>query len=71
MQITTKEKRLVNKQFRDNDQSHLYPIFNQFNVAERAIRKARELARNNGEFSSAYEYELTLGNYASEIVNSH
>lgn len=70
MQITLKEKRLVNKKFRDNDDSHLYPVFNSFNVAERAIRKARELARNNGEFGSAYEYELTLENYASQIVNS-
>jgi len=70
MKITTKEKRLINKTFRDNDQSHLFPVFNQFNVAERAIRKAREIARNNGDYSSAYEYELTLDNIASTIVNS-
>ena len=70
MQISTKEKRLINKKFRDNDQSHLYPVFNQFNVAERVIRKARDIARNNGEYSSAYEYELTLDNIASTLVNS-
>jgi hypothetical protein len=67
--ITKKEKRAINKAFRASDDSHLYPVFGRFSVAERAIRRARKLALYNGEFSSAYEYRLCLEEMASRIVN--
>ncbi len=69
MQITNKELRNVNKQFRASDDSSLWPICGRFSVAERAIRRARELMRANGPFSSAYEYRAVLDGFASQIVN--
>ena len=69
MQITTKEKRAINKEFRLKDESHLWPIRSQFNATERAIRQARELMRYNGEFGSCFEYKAVLEGLISKIVN--
>ncbi len=68
--ITLKEIRRVNREFREKDDSSLWPINGAFSVADRAIRKARELARQSGGFDSAYEYQAVLENIASEIVNN-
>lgn len=67
--ISRKEKRAINKSFRAADQSHLYPVYSRFCVADRAIRQAAKLARYNGEFTSAYEYQSVLEGLASAIVN--
>ena len=66
---TLADTRRVNRQFREKDDSHLWPICGRFSVAERAIRKARVLARHFGGFGSAYEYLMCLESLASEIVN--
>ncbi len=68
--ITLKEIRRINREFREKDDSSLWPINGAFSVAERAIRKARELARHSGGFNSDYEYQLCLESIASEIVNN-
>jgi hypothetical protein len=70
MQITVKEKRQINKEFREIDESNLWPIRGRFNVTERAIRKARQLMACNGEFSSPYHYRAVLEAFMSEIVNN-
>lgn len=60
--------RLINKAFREEDDSHLYPIFNKFNVTERAIRLAREIIRETGE-QNTLAYALTVEAYQTQIVN--
>lgn len=68
--ISMSDKRRINNEFRKKDDSNLWPICGRFSVAERAIRRARKLAQANGEFSSAYEYQMVLENICSEIVNN-
>ena len=60
--------RAINKAFRMQDESHLYPIFNKFNATERAIRKARKFAQQYGALYGL-EYCLLLDSFISEIVN--
>lgn len=64
--MNDRELRAENQRFRDEDDSSLWPICGAFNVAERAIRKARAFA----PFSSAYEYRCCLEGIASDIVNN-
>lgn len=61
--------RAINKLYRVQDQSNLWPIRNKFNVTERAIRKARKLQRDTGSVYGL-EYCYTLDNIMSEIVNN-
>jgi len=60
--------RAINKMFRDQDDSHLWPINGRFNVTERAIRQAREFKRHTGP-SYGLEYAYTLEQLTSQIVN--
>jgi len=59
----------INKIFRKQDESHLIPISNRFNVTERAIRQARKFQR---ESSAVYglEYCYLLDTLISNIVNN-
>ena len=54
----------INKIFRKQDESHLWPISGRFNVTNRAIRKARK-------FDPCYglEYCLLIDHIISEAVN--
>ena len=54
----------INKLFRQQDESHLWPISGRFNVTNRAIRKARQFDHSGG-----LEYCLLLDNIITEIVN--
>lgn len=59
----------INKIYRAQDESDLWPVNNRFNATERAIRRVRAFARSNGaiyglEYCYALEHEL------SSIVNS-
>lgn len=57
----------INKLYRKQDESHLWPICSQFNVTERAIKRAREYRK---EYPiEGLEYSLLLDNIMSEIVN--
>lgn len=58
----------INKLYREQDESHLWPINNNFNVTERAIRKARQFQRDAGAVYGL-EYAYLLENIISEIVN--
>lgn len=59
----------INKLFRDQDESHLFPINGKFNATNRAIRQASQYQR---EYGAVYglEYALLLDNLISNIVNS-
>ena len=58
--------RQINAYFRANDESHKWPICNQFDATERAIRRLRKTGMYNG----GLEYFYALDAEISEIVNS-
>jgi len=60
--------RAINRLFREQDESHLFPINGRFNVTERAIRRVRTLARHNGALAGL-EYAYAIDWEISEIVN--
>jgi len=65
------ELRRVNKEYRANDESHLWPICGKFNATERAIRKARYIRRETGDDHTSYgRYPELLDALLSEIVNA-
>lgn len=66
--ITLAEVRMVNKQIRADDESHLFPIRGKFNVAERAIRQARKERKTN-ECYDDIAYLALLDSKISKIVN--
>jgi len=59
----------INKLYRKQDESHLWPINNRFNVTERAIRKARQFQKES-DYVYGLEYCYLLDNIISNIVNS-
>jgi len=59
----------INRLYRRQDESHLFPINGEFDATERAIRKAREYARANGAVYGL-EYAYMLDGLLSEIVNA-
>jgi len=61
--------RAINRLFRAQDESDLYPILGRFNATERAIRRARKF---NQESEPVYglEYCYLLDSILSEIVNN-
>ena len=61
--------RAINKLFREQDESHLFPINGRFNVTERAIRKARQFQRDSGAVYGI-EYACLLDNIISSEVNN-
>ena len=61
--------RQINKYFRENDDSHLWPICGRFNATERAIRRVRKMKRDGLCVNDGYEYYLTLEKEISDIVN--
>jgi len=68
---TDKQQRsFILKQFRAQDESHLYPIRNRFNATERAINRMRKFERETGYYMLDLELILFLDNEISEIVNS-
>ncbi len=67
--LTLKQKRTINKAFRDKDDSHLWPIEGAFNATDRAIRQASKIARANGEYETAFEYSECLHYLIGQIVN--
>lgn len=56
----------INKAYRQQDESHLYPVYNKFDATERAIRRIRKqgLSLYGLEYCYAIEREL------SNIVNA-
>jgi len=67
--INNSSLKLINRIFRENDESHFYPIYGAFNATDKAIRwYSRVYFKANGPCSN-YEYILGLENKISEIVN--
>ena len=63
--------RAINKLYRAQDDSYLWPINNDFNVTDRAIRKLnRDYTRHNGAIYGL-EYCYCLENIISQIVNNY
>lgn len=62
--------REINRYFRNNDESHKWPICGRFNATERAIRKLRKLRRDGLYVSPGLEYYLSLERLIGEIVNA-
>ena len=56
----------INRLFRRQDESHLWPIRNRFNATERAIRRLRR----EGYDGAGLEYAYALDSEISRIVNS-
>ena len=63
-------KASINKLYREQDESHLWPISGGFNATERAIRRVREVKRVNGGMSPL-EYAYAIEGELSEIVNNN
>ena len=68
-QINEMSIRQINAYFRENDDSHLFPIRGRFNATERAIRRIQKKKRDGLCVNPGYEYFLTLENEISKIVN--
>lgn len=62
-------KRAINKLYRQQDESHLWPILSRFNATERAIRNVREFQRLLGESLYGLEYCYAIEGELSRIVN--
>jgi len=64
------QRKIINKLFRAQDDSNLYPIDGKFNVTERAIRHARKFERDS-DVMSPLEYAMFLEQDTSTIVNDN
>ena len=60
----------INKMFREQDESNLWPIRGRFNLTERAIKKAQKFQRESGQVMYGLEYAYLLDEIMSEIVNN-
>lgn len=68
---TTRGNRaIINRLFREKDQSKLYPIMGRFNVTERAIRQIQRFERESGDYFGGYEYAYMLECKIDWIVNN-
>jgi len=60
----------INKMFRHQDESRLFPIRGRFNVTERAIRQAQKFQRESGQVMFGLEYAYLLDEIIGQIVNN-
>ena len=60
----------INKEYREKDESHLWPIRGRFNATERAIRNVRAFERDSGIALEDLEYEEALDAEITRIVNN-
>jgi hypothetical protein len=67
-QTSIGQRRVINRLFRNQDDSNKWPINNKFDVTERAIRHAHMFERQSDVMSSL-EYALFLERDTSQIVN--
>lgn len=63
-------RREINRLFREQDDSRLWPINGRFNATDRAIRRAQRFMRNTGYNMAGLEYAYFLENEIGLIVNS-
>lgn len=55
--------------FKENDESHLWPVRDRFNVTIRAIRRLQKFEEEGGIVNDGLELWLWLENEISNIVN--
>lgn len=60
---------LINRYFREQDESHLYPVRGRFNVTEMAIARARRFMSASGQDLAGLEYAYFLETEIGRIVN--
>ena len=60
----------INRAYRAQDESHLYPICNRFDVTERAIRRLQRYDREGAYIGEGLEYAMALEAELSQIVNA-
>ena len=60
---------VINRIFREYDDSHKWPINDQFDATERAIKRVQKFMRDSGCDLQGLEYALTLDREISNIVN--
>ena len=61
--------RAINALYRNQDESHLYPINGAFDGTERAIRRVRKFQHDSGVASYGLEYAYALDSELTNIVN--
>ena len=59
----------INKLFREQDESNLFPIRGRFSATNRAIKQAQKFNRDSGCDCAGLEYALLLDQLISDIVN--
>ena len=64
-------REIINGIFREYDDSHKWPINNQFDATERAIKRVQKFMRDSGCDLQGLEYALTLDREVSNIVNDN
>lgn len=67
--VGTFNRTVINRLFREQDESHLYPINGRFNVTDAAIRRLQRLQREGLVIEDGLEYALDLDAEISRIVN--
>lgn len=60
----------INRLFRAQDDSHLFPVNNRFDATERAIRRVRKFNQAGGYCSVGLEYAYAIDSELSHIVNN-
>jgi hypothetical protein len=63
------QRRVAYRLFREQDDSHLWPVNGKFSVIERAIRRARKFEAQS-DVMGTYELCLFLESEQSRIVNA-
>ena len=63
-------KRVVNKLFKAQDDSHKWPIKNAFNATNRAIGRAKRYEKQSGIELTGLEYCYFVESEISKIINS-
>lgn len=64
------QRTVINRLYRKQDESHLYPICGRFDATERAIRRLQEAQRQGACIGDGLEYCYALEAEISSIVNS-
>jgi len=60
----------INRAFRAQDESHLYPIRGRFNATDRAIKRLQRYQRDGLCLNPGLEYALALDAEIGRIVNA-
>ena len=66
----TSNIRAINKMFRLQDTSNLWPVSGKFNATNRAIRRAQKWQRESGVSLQGLEYCYFISSEISSIVNN-